>query len=114
MSYGPQAVYSVQIASFGTSTSAITMGRSWKFVYLEVPTMTSASALFIQGSSDGIAYRRIYHPVINTSSVQSNTFVIGSGVSQRMVPIPNGMPFMKVESEVVLSFTAAFKVICSD
>lgn len=116
MSHGPVSQFSISIASGVTLTSSISLGtRAWKTVYVSIPTMVSGSDFFIQGSGDDSTYRRIIHPIVNSSSVQANTFIIGSGATNKIVPIPNGFAFIKVElSTAMTDTTSTFKIICSD
>lgn len=59
MSYGPNSVFYKTMASGGTSTSGYDLTRSWTKVYLEVPSLTSNTEFYIQGSSDGTTFRRV-------------------------------------------------------
>ena len=99
-----------------TLSSEIDLQRSFSKNYLEVPTMTSGTDIFIQAACESQGdYRRVNHEVPNTSSVQSHTFVIGSATTQKMVPIPSGFRYLKVELSTAMTATAViFKVICSD
>lgn len=113
MSYGPVTVYSTVIASGATVGSAITMGRSFSRVYLQIPTLPSGT-LYIQGSADGSTFRRITKDQGNTATVHVD-FSIDSSVSLKIVPIPNGMFAYKVELSTLSTNTAhTFKIICSD
>jgi hypothetical protein len=117
MSYGPLSVYYGTIASGASTTSDIVLDRSYKNVLLHVPTMSTGVNLKILGkaqSSDG--YYVVYHPVMNSSTVGINEFVISSAVGSGggIVPIPNGLPFMKIMGTGVVSGGVIFKVICSD
>lgn len=114
MGYELPTVYDVSIASFATSSSSIDIQRGWKFMYLKIPTMTSNVEMYVNGSDDGTTFRPIFHPMQNAVSPTGNRFMINSAVSNGMVPIPNGFRYFKVETSAVISFTAAFKIICSD
>ena len=114
MAYGPLAVYSVTMASAGTTTGSLDLQRSWKQMWLEVPTMTSNTELYINASSDSSTFRYTYHPMTNSGSPTGNRFLINSAVTGAMVPIPNGLRYLKVESRVAINNGAVFKIICSD
>lgn len=114
MSYGPLTSYSMTIASFATSSSGVDMGRGWKTMYLQIPTMTSQTQLYIQGSNDNVTFARVYFPLANATAPVASLFNIPSNVTSAIIPIPNGIRYMKVESTAVVSFTASFRVICSD
>lgn len=108
------ADYEVTIASFATSSSGLNINRSWTSVYLMIPTMTSNTELYINGSVDGTTYRQIYNPQQNSVNPVGTRFLINSAVTNAFVPIPNGFKYIKVEASAVISFTAAFRIICSD
>ncbi len=62
-----------------------------------VPTMASGN-LFINASIDaGTTYARVMREQGNTSTIHT-TFTIDSSVTQRIVPIPGGFQFYKIES----------------
>lgn len=113
MSYGPISVFTVTMASAGTLSSEISLGRAWKLAYLD-PTGAN-SEVRIQGTTEaGGTYRQIYHPSINSSTVGANIFKIPSSVSGGLIPIPTGLKFLKVETTAAVTNGQAFKIICSD
>ena len=114
MSHGPISVFTKTMSSFSTSTSGYDLGRAWKSCYLEVPSMTSNTELYIQGSGDNSTFRRTYHPAVNSSTAEANVFAVASSVTNSIIPIPNGFRYVKVEASAVVSFSAEFKIICSD
>lgn len=116
MGWGAYVVHDATVSSFATSSdSEVDLGRAWHSVYLEIPTMISNAQLYIQVASDsGGDFRRVYHPSLNSSTVGTNVFAIVSATTNAVVPIPAGAQFLKVETNVVISFTAAFKIICAD
>ena len=115
MSYGPISVFEANIVSFGTTSTAVNLGRAWKNVFLEIPSMTSNSQIHIQAANTlGSIYRRVMHPLQAATTPVGIEFLIPSAVTNRMVLIPNGQQFIKVETTATVSFTAAFKIICSD
>ncbi len=117
MSYGVVRPYFSTMTTGATLTSHFDLSeRAWDKIYLNVPTMTSGTDLYVQGAAlQAGPFRRVHHPVINTSSAQSNTFVIGSLTTNRLVLIPNGIRFIKIEqSEAMTSTANTFYLICSD
>lgn len=103
------------LASGVTLSSSYDFGGSFRNVYLEIPTMASGSDFYVQGSSDGAAFKRVMHPVVNTSSIQIQTFVIGSAATGKMVPVPAGFRYMKVELSTALTdTTSTFNFICGE
>jgi hypothetical protein len=112
MSFGPIKVFTLTLASAGTSTSALTMPGEFQRVLLEIPTMTSSSDLYIQGSTDGTTFRRVMQDVAVTTSVQVNTFTIASAATNRFVPLNAVFPYMKVEATTASVTAVTFKLIC--
>lgn len=118
MGYGVYRPYAATMASAGTLTSEVDVGRIYGSVYLEIPTMNSNTQIHIQAayatSANGGVYRRLTHPMINSSTVGTNDFAITSGVTSRMVPIPNGFQYYKVESTATVDNGCVFRIICAD
>lgn len=110
---GVFVVYDATIASFATTSSAIDLGQSHGRNYLVVPTMTSASEVRIQAAeSMAGTYRNVYQFPVNSSTVAVNMFKINSGTSNAIVEMPASLRFVKVETTAIVSFSAAFKIIC--
>lgn len=114
MSYGPMAVYTVTMASGGTLTGGADIARSYKNVFLEIPTMNSNTQLHVWGSSDNSTFRRVYQPMQNSAAPTGALFTINSAVTGALVPIPNGIRYVKVESTATVDNGCVFKMICSD
>lgn len=107
--------YTVSCASSVTLSSAADLQIAYRRVYLKVPTMTSGTDLCLQGSHDGVTYCRIYHPSVQSSSVQTPLYQIPSSVTQAIVPIPDGFRYLKVEQISAMTANgAAFVIIASD
>lgn len=106
MSWGLSQGFVQTMTSGLTLSPAFNLGRAFENVYLEIPTMVSGTDFYIQvANSAAGSFRRVMHPAINTSSVQINTFVIGSAATNRVVPIPNGQQYYKVEFSTFMSDT---------
>ena len=103
-----QKVYSVDLASGATTTTNyVEILVPYKNLYLQIPTMASGS-LYIKGSSDGTTFTRITEADPN----QATDFVINSAVTQRMVPIPPGFRYYKIENTSgATDTTTVFKLI---
>lgn len=117
MSYGPLSVFYGTITSGASTTSDIVLDRSWKNVLLQVGTMSTGVNLTFQGKAQSAdSYYYLFHPSINSSTVTNNQFVVSAGVGSGggIVPIPNGLPFMRIVGTGVVSGGVSFKVICSD
>lgn len=112
MGYGPNIYFTSDLSSGVTLGSAIDLGgRSWEKVYLKIPTMAS-SDIFIQASETATStFKRVCVDNANTSTAQID-FKIPSAVSNRIVPIPAYLPFIKVElSSGCTDVTTSFKII---
>lgn len=116
MGHGAHAAYSAPIASFSTSSAEVDLGRSWQINYLVVPSMTSQSQVHLQASDiSGGIFRRVTMPIYNSTAAAAPTlFTVVSGVTGQIVPMPNGLRYVKVETTAIVSFTANFRIICSD
>lgn len=117
MSYGPLATYPATIVSGASTSSDIFLDRSYKNLLLQVGTMSTGVNIQIEGkalSSDG--YKYIFHPSINSSTVTNNQFIVSAGVGSGggIVPIPNGLPYMRIRLTGVVSGGVSFQVICTD
>ena len=116
MAHGAESVFTKTMTSGATLTLAYNLQRTWEKVYLDIPTMVSGTDFYIQacGTEDG-TFRRVMHPAINDSAVTLNTFIVGSAATNRIVPIPNGFQYIKVETSTAMTdTTTVFRVICSD
>lgn len=113
MNFTPIKVYSVGYSGAVSFSSAYTFPNSTTKAYLEVPTLSTACDIYIQGSSDGVNYRRIMQDVPNSSTVQANTFTIASAATNRIVPLPAVFPYMRIEPSTAPTSSATFNVICS-
>lgn len=115
MAHGVSQYFEATVDSFATSSSEVDLGRAFPTAYLVIPTMTSNTAIHIQGCEEsGGTFRRVYHPSINSSTVTTNVFTIASATTNAIVPIPNALRYLKVETTATISFTAAFRVICGE
>lgn len=116
MSYGNVQAFAVSMASGGTLTSAVDLGKAYAKISVLIPSMTSGTDVYLQGSnaSDG-TFRRIYHAPSASTSVVGAQFV-GSAVTNCIVPFNNvHVRHIKIEHSTAMTATiAAFQIICSD
>jgi hypothetical protein len=105
-------VFTVGYSAAASFSSAFTFPDGISKAYLEVPTFSSGTDIYLAGSTDGSTYRRIMQEVPQTSSVQVNTFTIASSASGRLVPVPVAAPYLKVEPTTAPSTAVNFKIIC--
>ena len=115
MGHGAFSAFSQNMVSAATLSPAFDLQRGWSSVYLVIPTMNSNTQLHIQGCESATGtFRRVKHPSINSSTITTNDFAIASSATNRIVPIPNGLRFLKVEATATVDNGATFKIICSD
>jgi len=117
MSYGVVKTYQSTMTSGLTLTSAFDLSsRAWSSIYFDIPSMASGTDFYIQGAAALTGtYRRVKHPFINAPYVETNTFVIGSLCTNRLVLIPTGLRYLKIEQSTAMTDTAStFNLICSD
>jgi hypothetical protein len=112
-------VFDATIASFATSSAEVDLSKGWPIVKVVVPTMTSNTTWHVQVgdalSAAGGIYRRVVQHDPASASVSVDKQVLSS-VTYRCIPFQEaaGAQYVKVETANIISFTAAFKVICSD
>ncbi len=115
MSHGPISVFQQTMASGATLTSGqIDLGRAWRSIYLEIPSMTSGAGHYIQASSDGSTFRRIYKYAGNDPCAETYVFQVQSGVTNAFVPVPGGYRYYKIETSETVGDGATYKFVCSD
>lgn len=116
MGYGPIKVFSVTMTSGATLTSELNLAQWWGTIFLSVPSMTSNSQIHIQGASDSAGtYRRVAHPVVNSSTIAApNDFTISSAATNRMILVPTGFQYLKIETTATVDSGQTFKLICSE
>ena len=116
MGHGWHTYHTVTMASGGTLTGQVDLGQVYANVFLEVPSMPTNSQIHIQSSRDSSGtFRRVVHPSINSSTVSTNNdFAIASAVTNRMVPMPNGVRFIKIETTMAVGDGCIFRILVSD
>lgn len=109
-----QTVYSCTIATFTSLSNALDLGQAWDQAYLVIRSMTSNAQHYLR-ASESLAgtYRRVMYPSVGTSTVAANAWAVTSAASSAIVPIPQGLRYIKVETDVVCSFAASYDVIVS-
>jgi hypothetical protein len=106
-------VFSVVMASSSTYTSAVELGVGWDNIWLEVPSMTSNTTMYVVGSraSNTTFYRLACDPI--TSMSIAADFQINSA-RNNYVRLPGGMPYLKVEvASLQTDVTKTFYFVCS-
>jgi hypothetical protein len=116
MGHGQFTVYTATMAAAGT-TAVFDCGRSFRRVYLQVPTMTSVANLDIYAANvTGGSYYQVGKDVPNTTTIQSWSFTVAASAAAngRMVPIPDGLQVYKVVADSAPAGAQAFKLLCAD
>lgn len=119
MAHGVHNIYSAPIAANATESAGIDLGRCYDMVWLEVPDMSAACVtatcnVYMQASTDGATYRRIYHPVAATAASGSNVFFLPNSFTSAFIPIPNAFRWVKIEAGNTMTAAAGFRIVCSD
>jgi hypothetical protein len=115
MGFGAFTYYAVTMASGGSLTTALDASRSWDKAYIHIPTMPSAAQVYIQASETATGtFVRVYQPTLNSSTVGTNVFTIVSNLTNAMVPIPNGLRYYKIETDVSCAGGATFYLLFGD
>lgn len=96
------------MTSGATLSAELDLAKPYEKMYLAVPTMASGS-LFVQvAHNTAQTYRRV-------QSTSGTDFSINSAATQRVIAIPSGFRYMKIEnSSGATDVTTVFQVICSD
>jgi hypothetical protein len=109
-----QTVYSCSIATFTSLSNALDLGQAWDAAYLVINSMTSNSQHFLRASPTlAGTYSRVKYASVGTSSVQTNDWAVASAASSAIVPIPQGLRYIKVETSAICSFSPSYDVIVS-
>lgn len=116
MAWEPIRVLPISMPSAGTLTSFVDVKQYYQNIYLVLPTFASASDWYVQGCETATGtFRRLKVPVnaANTATVAVNTFVVASGVSNALVPIPaQGIRYLKIEASTAPADGVQLKLIC--
>lgn len=111
----PTTVFTTAVLSGATQSSAIDLGQSWQTAYLVIQSMTSNSQLHLKASDaiDG-TYRRVYQALQNTNTVAAPaSFSIASALTNAIVPLPQGLRFVRVEQTATADSGQTYKIIVS-
>lgn len=109
----PAVIYVATVASGATSSAEIALRAGYQTCFLAIQSMTSNSQLHLQAAAtSGGTYRRVTHPPINSSTVALNDFTVLSSVTNRIVPIPAGLHFIKIEQTATADSGQSYTLIC--
>ncbi len=117
MSHGLNKVYASTMASGGTMSGEVNLGRSYQNVYLMIPSMATASngmSIYASDASGG-TFCQVMHPSVNSATVATNAYLITSAATSVIVPVPvGGLRFLKVNTDATVAHGCVFKFICGD
>lgn len=116
MGHGAQAVFTATMASGGSLTSALDLGRGFPSVYLQIQSTPSNSEYGIYAADVLVGpYAQVHHPALNSSTVGTNPYRIASSVTAALVPIPAGaFRFIKIFATAAMDNGAVYKLYCGD
>lgn len=116
MGHGLSKAYSFTMSA-AVGSASVLLGRSFAKVYLQIPTMASASALDVYASPDGTqTYYQLRHSPIASTTTQTWSYTIAQSapVNGALVPIPGGFQAYKIVAESIPAAALGFQVICGD
>ena len=107
-------VFSADITSGATLSSAIDLSQGWDEVSLQIPSFASGDDIYIQAATEANGtFVRVTFPPINSATAATNDFEIASGLGARIVPIPSNYQHIKIElNSGQTDTTSSFNVIC--
>jgi hypothetical protein len=111
MGHGAFTYFSGSIASAGTLSEAIDLGRSWSVMTLDIPARSNTT-LYLQVSPNGSSFKRIYNAASRAGA--ETVFQIASATTGVAVPIPPGHRYVKIESQDAISNGMNFTISVSD
>ena len=114
-------VFGATITTGNSLSNGINLGGGYLYISLEVPSNTNVfpaaggSPVWIQGSNDGINYRRLYE--VYTNAV-ANAFSIQSSVCNALIPLTYfNFQYAKVEISGTVTGGGGpigYRLICTD
>jgi hypothetical protein len=112
-------VFSFTIASGAATSDAVALGATaWKYVDVQVGTMSTAAAISIQSSLDGgSTFYNVFHPTIQSATVATPQVFIASGVGTNggICQVPGaGLNHLRFVASAVVSGGVAIKVVCAE
>ena len=115
MSYGPVQAFPSNFASGATSSSYVDLGKAYANCYVELQSATTFN-LVVQGSSDAVKFKRIYHAVSDNDAVVTNVEITSAtaGANGAIVKVPCSLRYMRLEALTAVADGMACKIIGSD
>lgn len=115
MGHGCESIYTVSMVSGNSLSSAIDLGRVYASVYMQISSVPSNSEhrIYAAESMAGV-FSVVCHPAINSSTVAVNAYVIPSGITGAIVPIPGGFRYLKIFASAAMDNVATYKIYGCD
>lgn len=113
--YQERKVFTDSIASGTSTSSGISLQRTWSQLGVAISSMSTSAQIAIQASPDGgSTFYPIFIGVPNTSSVQANALNIASGAAgpSCFIPIPATAPYIRFIASGTVNNGVVFKVVC--
>lgn len=116
---GQRQVIGFTIASGASTSDSQDLGaHGWKYVSVQVGTMSTAAAIAVQNSLDaGVTFYNVHHPTIQSATVATPQVFIASGVGTNggIAQVPAaGLNHLRFVATAVVSGGVVIKVVCSD
>lgn len=103
MSFGPIKVFSQTVATgcTGNTITAVDLGGAFQRVFLEIPTMSTGTTVYVKGSADNTTFRRVQHELTTASTCYD--FAINTINTNCFVRVPVFTNYVKVELKTAVS-----------
>lgn len=115
MSYGPVKVFTASIASGASTLTSIDVSKSYSRIFIELPTMSTATTFDVFTSSDGTTFRPVFERV-NTAPVQYQALTIQSGVGANggIAELITPIRYIQLRGAAVVSGGVVVNALCID
>lgn len=110
-------LYTGSIAS-GASSISIDVVKGWDRIYAQIPTMSTAAAIDVYGSTDNSTFYQLFNVVQTATTLWTyQSHVVGSaaGANGGIAPVyGQGCRYLQFRASAVVSGGVAMTLICSD
>lgn len=107
----PTQVFSTAISAAGTDAVFDFGSEVYSKGYLTRGTMTTAAQFNVYGSTDGVAYYKLFHPQAATSTTTPLSFLVSSFITDCMVQIPIPTRYMKFTASAAAANASSMTVV---
>lgn len=114
MSYEPVKVFSGSIASGASTLTSVDIVKSWNKVYIELPTMSTATTFSVFGSSDNTNFRPVFNRAVSTQAVFYTTMTVESqvGANGGIAEFTAPLRYIQLRGDAVVSGGVEVNFIC--